>query len=161
MLNSANLRHFHVILYNKKQPEYTDARGRAHTHTYTPFIRSFFIMLFTYIQTYLICGRVHGRVEPIGKKGVNISYQNYRRYETRHFRWYYLLQINFLCNSFHGSLDRILFAWYSSCNLPQYRQTKLPIVLHVMVNIEVKEVKKWNKAKRVKYFRWIMLSYSS
>ena len=28
-------------------------------------------------------------------------------------------------------------------------QIKLPIVLHVMVNIEVKEVKKWNKAKRV------------
>ena len=26
---------------------------------------------------------------------------------------------------------------------------KLPIVLHVMVNIEVKEAKKWNKAKRV------------
>ena len=45
------------------------------------------------------------------KRGFNISFRNYRRYDTRHLRCYYLLQINFLCNSFHESLDRILFAW--------------------------------------------------
>ena len=40
-------------------------------------------------------------------------------------------------------------------------QIKFLIVLHFMVNIEAKEVKKWNKAKRVLYFRWIMLCYWS
>ena len=101
----------HMSLYNKKQPEYTDARGCRHTHTHTSrSLVVFHHVAHRYPKLFNVrtCPWMGGTNR---WNGVNISYQNYRRYETQHFWWSYLLQINFLCNSFHRRLDRILFAW--------------------------------------------------
>ena len=60
-------------------------------------------VIFFLIQFFSERGGGGGGGDQSVKRGFNISFRNYRRYDTRHLRCYYLLQINFLCNSFHGS----------------------------------------------------------